>query len=96
VAELLPGAAPAGNLRVRLRYFGAARAVTAIDFETVELTLGASVGDALALSVARHGDGLARVLLRCSYLLQETAVRSTAAAVVDGDVIDVLPPFAGG
>ena len=36
------------------------------------------------------------LLTRCSFLLNEVAVRDLAAALKPGDVVDVLPPFAGG
>jgi molybdopterin converting factor small subunit len=36
------------------------------------------------------------VLPRCSYLLDEVAVHGPATPVRDGQVLDVLPPFAGG
>jgi molybdopterin converting factor small subunit len=45
---------------------------------------------------AAHGDDLARVLDRCSYLLDEVAVRDRDVPLHDGAVVDVLPPFAGG
>jgi molybdopterin converting factor small subunit len=39
---------------------------------------------------------LARILSRSSFLLNEVAVRNTAAVLGPDDVVDVLPPFAGG
>ncbi|MGV7904314.1 MoaD/ThiS family protein, partial [Mycobacterium kansasii] len=38
---------------------------------------------------------LGRVLTRCSFLLDEVAVRDVAAPA-SGAMLDVLPPFAGG
>ena len=35
-------------------------------------------------------------MARCSYLLDEVAVRDRALVLADGAVVDVLPPFAGG
>ena len=81
---------------VTLRYFAAARSAAGLDSEDVTLPAPATVADALAAGVRRHGDTLDRVLLRCSYLLGGIAVHTDASAVTDGDVIDVLPPFAGG
>ncbi|SDO39425.1 Molybdopterin converting factor, small subunit [Nakamurella panacisegetis] len=81
---------------VTLRYYAAARAAAGVDSEKVELPAPATVADALAVGVHRHGDVLERVLRRCSYLLGEVAVHTAATAVTDGDAIDVLPPFAGG
>ena len=40
--------------------------------------------------------GLARVLARCSFLLDEVAVHGRQTPVRDGQVLDILPPFAGG
>ena len=39
---------------------------------------------------------LARLLSRSSFLLNEVAVRNRAAQLMPDDVVDVLPPFAGG
>ena len=50
----------------------------------------------LAEATDRHGPALARVLQRCSFLLDEVAVHGTRHLVRDGQVLDVLPPFAGG
>ena len=55
-----------------------------------------TVGLVLAKASDRHGPGLARVLLRCSYLLDEVAVHGAETTVRDGQVLDILPPFAGG
>ena len=43
-----------------------------------------------------HGDDLGRVLDRCSFLLDEVAVRGRDLPLHDGALVDVLPPFAGG
>jgi molybdopterin synthase sulfur carrier subunit len=39
---------------------------------------------------------LARILARSSFLLNEVAVRDRTVVLSDSDVVDVLPPFAGG
>jgi molybdopterin converting factor small subunit len=39
---------------------------------------------------------LQRILSRSSFLLNEVAVRDHATVLNPGDVVDVLPPFAGG
>ena len=59
-------------------------------------TVECAVGAVLDAAVHRHGQGLANVLLRCSYLLDEIAVHGPTTPVRDGQVLDVLPPFAGG
>lgn len=95
------GAADAARTEARtttvtVRYFAAARAAAGADEEAVAVDAPATV-DAVVRAIARrHGERLARVLARCSYLLNATAVRDLAAPVAGGDELDVLPPFAGG
>ncbi len=50
----------------------------------------------LAAARARHGAELARVLERCSFLLDEVAVRDPRDPAPRTATLDVLPPFAGG
>jgi molybdopterin converting factor small subunit len=54
-----------------------------------------SVGAVITAVGQRHPD-LTKVLPRCSFLLDEVAVHGPATVVLDGQVLDVLPPFAGG
>ncbi|MET9327839.1 MoaD/ThiS family protein [Tsukamurella sp. NPDC003166] len=77
-----------------IRYFAAARAAAGVSEETVPLPDGASVAEVADLLAARHPE-LGRVLTRCSYLLDEVAVRDLEAPAT-GSMLDVLPPFAGG
>ncbi|MET3804317.1 molybdopterin converting factor small subunit [Nakamurella sp. UYEF19] len=81
---------------VTVRFFAAARAAAGLDEERILVSAPATVGDVLEATVSIHGAGLAQVLRRCSYLLDETAIHGHETAVTDGDVLDVLPPFAGG
>jgi sulfur-carrier protein len=81
---------------VTVRYFAAARAAAGLEVEPVEVPVGSSVEILLKTVRARHGDGMARVLDRCSFLLDEVAVRDRNTLLPDGAVVDVLPPFAGG
>ena len=46
------------------------------------------------LSARDHG--LARVLLRCSYLCDGIAIRDPSIVLNVGPTLDVSPPFAGG
>lgn len=55
-----------------------------------------TVGELLEIVTERHGPGMARVLARCSFLLDEVAVHGRQTVVRDGQVLDILPPFAGG
>ncbi|WP_336669940.1 MoaD/ThiS family protein [Tsukamurella sp. USMM236] len=77
-----------------IRYFAAARAAAGVPEETVPVPDGATVADVADLLAARHPE-LGRVLTRCSFLLDEVAVRDVAAPAA-GAMLDVLPPFAGG
>jgi molybdopterin converting factor small subunit len=81
---------------IEVRYFAAARAAAGVEAEKIQLDDGATVGDVLAALRAGHGPGLARVLERCSYLLDEVAVRDRDTPVTTTSTLDVLPPFAGG
>ncbi|CAA9411505.1 MAG: Molybdopterin synthase sulfur carrier subunit [uncultured Pseudonocardia sp.] len=79
-----------------VRYFAAARAAAGTETEKVQIAEGATVDDLVVALAAGHGAELARVLERCSYLLDEVAVRDRSQTVADGATLDVLPPFAGG
>ena len=56
---------------------------------------GTTVDDLVTGLGERNGD-LARVLLRCSFLLDGIAVRDRGQSLKAGNTVDVLPPFAGG
>jgi molybdopterin synthase sulfur carrier subunit len=87
--------------RVQIRYWAAAKAAAGVADETVE---GRTVADVLAAARDRHSDDprfdrFDKVLSVCSFLLGETPLGRRDLAdvdVADGDVLDVLPPFAGG
>lgn len=86
---------------VTVRYFAAARAAAGVAEETVSVpAAGESPGPAsVGAVVAAAADGrprLAEVLPRCSFLLDEVAVHGPGTPVRPGQVLDVLPPFAGG
>ena len=83
-------------MTVSVRYFAAARAAAAVESESVDVPPGATVEILLKTVRGMHGDELGRVLDRCSFLLDEVAVRDREIALHDGAVVDVLPPFAGG
>jgi molybdopterin synthase sulfur carrier subunit len=71
---------------VTVRFFAAARAAVGVSTSEVG---AAALGEAL-----RSFDQ--PVLARCSYLVNGIAVTDLAHPLADGDVVDVLPPFAGG
>ena len=96
-----PGETGRSQPQVRIRYWAAARAAAG----TAEDVIAArTVADALAgvRALRRDNPGLdrfERVLSICSLLLDEQPLGGrdhASVAVADGDVIDVLPPFAGG
>lgn len=75
-----------------IRYWAAARAAAGTPEESY---VGSTLAEALAAAEAAHGPKLARVLGSCSFLVQGQRARP-GTRLVDGDVIEVLPPFAGG
>ena len=88
---------------MNVRYFAAARAAAGVEEEQFELPVGATVESLLeaVLAVQRPEPPagtppLPRILSRSSFLLNEVAVRDRGVALRPGDVLDVLPPFAGG
>ena len=83
-------------MNVSVRYFAAARAAAGVEAEDVDVPPGATVDILLKTVRASHGDELGRVLDRCSFLLDEVAVRDRDLPLHDGALVDMLPPFAGG
>jgi molybdopterin synthase sulfur carrier subunit len=88
---------------LNVRYFAAARAAAGEEEERFDLPSGATVADLLAavLMVERPSPPagtppLPRILSRSSFLLNEVAVRDHTTVLNPDDVVDVLPPFAGG
>lgn len=78
-----------------VRYFAAARAAAGTETESLRVATGTTVA-ALIESLATRGPELAKVLQRCSFLCDGIAVRDRATELSNGQIIDVLPPFAGG
>ena len=88
---------------MNVRYFAAARAAAGVEEERFELPAGSTVEALLSamLDVDRPvppagTPPLARLLSRSSFLLNEVAVRDRSVVLGPDDVVDVLPPFAGG
>ncbi|NKX49530.1 MoaD/ThiS family protein [Arthrobacter deserti] len=86
-----------------IRFFGAAKAAAGVEEQTLPLPAGGTLADVLALLVREHpvrapagAPALPAVLARSSFLRNETALKDHAAVLDDRDVIDILPPFAGG
>lgn len=79
-----------------VRFWAAARDAAGTGEEAYDAT---TLADLLAAAAARHGDPLARVLGVASYLVDgaPAGARDPAQVVlVEGSVVEVLPPFAGG
>jgi molybdopterin converting factor small subunit len=81
---------------ITVRYFAAARAAAGVEVDKVQVSSAATVDDLLDAIRTEHGSPLAAVLERCSYLLDEVAVRDRTAPLATATTLDVLPPFAGG
>ena len=86
-----------------IRYFAAARAAAGREEEKFDLPDGSTVAHlleaVLAVPRAEPPAGtppLPRLLSRSSFLLNEVAVRDQSTVLGADDVVDVLPPFAGG
>ena len=74
-----------------VRYFAAAQEATGLDQERrTETTLGALRG-----AVATEYPALGGILPRCAVLVAGARVDDATALSAD-DLVDVLPPFAGG
>ncbi|WP_419996086.1 MoaD/ThiS family protein [Streptomyces boninensis] len=81
-----------------IRYWAAAKSAAGTGEEPYA---AATLADALAAARAAHADRpeFARVLLRCSFLVDGDPVGTrdhAAVRLVDGGTVEVLPPFAGG
>ncbi|MCV7172876.1 MoaD/ThiS family protein [Mycobacterium manitobense] len=83
------------TVRVTVRYFAAARAASGVEEEPLELAAGTTVAALTGILGARDAE-LARVLARCSYLVDGIAVRDQTIGLQNAQTVDVLPPFAGG
>jgi molybdopterin converting factor small subunit len=88
-----------------VRYFAAACAAAGVEEEHLDVPDGTTLDGLIAvmLTVDRGIAGaagsalsLAEVITRSTFLRNEVALRDRGAALSAGDVVDVLPPFAGG
>ncbi|WP_346620633.1 MoaD/ThiS family protein [Blastococcus montanus] len=80
-------------MSVTVRYFAGARAAAGVGTEARD---AGSLDELVGQIVADHGEKLERVLAACSFLVDGTQTRDRAARLSPGQVVDVLPPFAGG
>lgn len=81
-----------------IRYWAAARAAAGTGEERYDGPR--TLADLIAAAVSAHsGDGLPKVLGRCSWVVDEAPVggRPHGAVALGADsVVEALPPFAGG
>lgn len=82
-------------MKITVRYFAAARAAAGTSEETLDSS-SATLDALLAELTTRHGDRLASVFARASYLIDGAAWRDRTAPFPTDPTVDVLPPFAGG
>lgn len=79
-----------------IRYWAAAKAAAGVADEPYD---AATLAEALAAVRTAHGDQLAAVLDRCSFVVDGAPVGARPHPTVelsDGGSVEVLPPFAGG
>ncbi|MCF3130540.1 MoaD/ThiS family protein [Streptomyces olivochromogenes] len=82
--------------KVTVRYWAAAKAAAGVVEEPYD---AATLAEALDAVRERHPGELARVLLRCSFLIDGDPVGTRGHETVrlaEGGTVEVLPPFAGG
>lgn len=82
--------------RGTLRFWAAAKAAAGVAEEPYDAE---TLADVLATARQAHGEALARVLDRSTYVVDEQPVGGRAhdqVRVTDGGTVEVLPPFAGG
>jgi molybdopterin converting factor small subunit len=79
-----------------IRFWAAAKAAAGVGEEEYD---AATLADALAAARAAHGDALARVMSRSTYVIDGGPVGGRpheSVMLTDGGTVEVLPPFAGG
>jgi molybdopterin synthase sulfur carrier subunit len=79
-----------------IRYWAAARDAAGTVEERYD---AATLAEALRAARQEHGERLANVLSRCSFLVDDAPVGSRdheSVALTESGTVEVLPPFAGG
>lgn len=77
----------------QVRYFAAAAEAAGTSHESIEAR---TLGELRAHMITAHGPELERVLGRCAFLVDGRRLDDDDAEIAGADVVDVLPPFAGG
>lgn len=78
---------------ILIRYWAGAKAAAGIESEEIEAP---TVAIALAMATDRKPGELARVIERSSLLLDGVVIHNRTMPILDGQILEVLPPFAGG
>lgn len=81
---------------VRLRLYASAKAAAGVAEWSADLAGIPTIETALATLPRVTDAPLDRVLARCSFLVNAESTTDRATVLHDGDLVDVLPPFAGG
>ncbi len=76
----------------KVNFYAAARAASGVSESAIE---GSTLGEVIASASAKHPKLIA-ILPGCSYLVNGAAESNNDLKVSAGDVIDILPRFAGG
>jgi len=82
--------------RGTLRFWAAAKAAAGVAEEEYDAP---TLADAIAAAQTLHGDALARVITRSTFVVDGAPVGGRAhdsVLLTDGGTVEVLPPFAGG
>jgi molybdopterin converting factor small subunit len=83
------------TIQLRLRFFASSRAAMGRSELTTMVPAGSTIDSVLA-SVSGGDEALCAVLARCSFLVGGVATTDRDRLLADGDIVEVLPPFAGG
>ncbi len=83
------------SMTITVRYFAAARDAAGVDSGLLHLKSGATLEDAIRELCGQSGKMLP-VLQKCSFLCDGVAVRARTTVLRPHQILDVLPPFAGG
>ena len=78
-----------------IRYFAAAAEATGLESEVVTYPIGATVAEVTADLTMRH-PAISGVLALCALIADGVRLDGPDSPLGEPDLIDVLPPFAGG
>jgi len=78
---------------ILIRFWAGAKAAAGVESEEIQAS---TVSDALAQVSEAKSSEFARVIQRSSLLLDGVVVHDRELALANGQILEVLPPFAGG